>query len=284
MPLTLVTGPANSAKAGAVLGPLRDRLEEEPILVVPAFEDVEHSQRELAGRGAVFGVRVLRSGQLFALIATRAGLSARLTSELQRGLIVEEAVGGAHLEVLAESAARPGFVRAATAFVAELERSMVEPARFTRALRAWTSDGRRRAYAEEVAEIYRRYRSGLEAAGLMDDELFAWRALDALRRAPASWGSTPVFVYGFDDFTPLELDALEVLSKGAGAEVIVSLPYEPGRDAFRATATIREEVAGLADRVEHLEPSADHYEPASRGALYGLERGLFDSHAREAGS
>ena len=56
MPLTLVTGPANAAKAGAVLGAAcATASHEEPVLVVPSFEDVEHSQRELAERGAVFG-------------------------------------------------------------------------------------------------------------------------------------------------------------------------------------------------------------------------------------
>ena len=89
MPLHLVTGPANAAKAGAVLGPLRDRLHEEPVLVVPSFEDVEHSQRELAERGAVFGARVLRFKWLYGLIAERAGYVARAASELQRRLIVE---------------------------------------------------------------------------------------------------------------------------------------------------------------------------------------------------
>ena len=284
MPLTLITGPANSAKAGAVLGPLRDRLDEEPILVVPAFEDVEHSQRELTEHGVVFGARVVRSSALFRLIARRAGLTGRVVSELGQALIVEEAVAASQLEVLAESAARPGFARAAARFVAELERSMVEPARLTNALRSWAGDGPRRAYAEEVAELYRRYRAGLEAAGAMDEELFAWRALDALRADPRSWGGTPVFVYGFDDFTPLELDALETLATRAGAEVTVSLPYEPGREAFRATATVREELAVLADRVEQLEPSADHYAPRSRKALHALERGLFEPDAREAES
>ena len=57
MPLKLVTGPANAAKAGEVLGGLRDRLDDEPVLIVPAFEDVEHNQRELAARQAVFGAR-----------------------------------------------------------------------------------------------------------------------------------------------------------------------------------------------------------------------------------
>jgi hypothetical protein len=221
VPLTLVTGPANSAKAGAVLGPLRDRLDDEPILVVPAFEDVEHSQRELADRGAVFGARVLRSGQLFGVIAARAALSLRVASDLQRDMIVEEAVADSHLDVLSESAARPGFTHATAAFLEEIEGSMVEPARFTQALRAWAGDGGRRPYAEEVAQLYRRYRAGLETAGLVDKTLFGWRALDALRAAPSSWGSTPVFVYGFDDFTLLEFDALEVLSRHAGAQVTV---------------------------------------------------------------
>ena len=92
MPLRLVTGPANAAKAGAVLGPLRDRLHEEPVLVVPSFEDVEHSQRELAERGAVFGARVLRFTWLYELIAERASYVARVASDLQRRLIVEQAV------------------------------------------------------------------------------------------------------------------------------------------------------------------------------------------------
>src|SRR5256885_16894581 len=73
VPLTLVTGPANAAKAGEVLGGLRARLEQEPILVVPDFWDVEHNQRELADRGAVFGARGLRFPWLFATLPHRAG-------------------------------------------------------------------------------------------------------------------------------------------------------------------------------------------------------------------
>ena len=32
-------------------------------------------------------------------------------------------------------------------------------------------------------------------------------------RRPESWGSTPVFLYGFDDLTPIELDTVETLSQ-----------------------------------------------------------------------
>ena len=201
MPLKLVTGPANAAKAGEVLGGLRERLAEEPVLVVPTFKDVEHAQRELAERGAIFGAQVVAFDWLLQLIAHRVGLSGRAASEVQCELIVEEAVRRSDLEVLAASAAQPGFARAALRFATELERSMVEPPRFTEAMRRWAGDGPRRAYADEVATVYRRYREGLDAAGLVDEDLFAWRALDALRENPLRWRGTPVFVYGFDDFT-----------------------------------------------------------------------------------
>jgi ATP-dependent helicase/DNAse subunit B len=274
--LTLVIGPANAAKAGAVLGGLRSRLDDEPILVVPAFGDVEHAQRELAERGAVFGARVLRFRWLFEEIASRAGYSQRPASELQRELIVEEAVRRTELTVLAESAGQPGFVRAAARFVAELERSMVEPARLTRALRDWSGSGPRRAYADEVGAVYRGYRAGLDAAGLADPELFAWRALDALRAQPSAWGATPLFVYGFDDFTLLELDALETIAARCGADVTVSLPFEPGREAFRATAGVRQELLARGASEQTLEPVDEHYASESRDALHHLERLLFE--------
>jgi ATP-dependent helicase/DNAse subunit B len=282
VPLKLVTGPANAAKAGEVLGGLRAALDRDPILLVPTFGDVEHAQRGLAERGAVFGARVLRFRWLFQEIARRSGYGERVASDIQRELIVEDAVRRAGLSVLAESAGQPGFVRAAVRFFAELGRSMVEPARFTRALRDWSGDGPRRAYAEEVAALYRGYRAGLDEAGVVDPELFAWRALDALRADPDAWGGSPLFVYGFDDFTPLELDALETIAGRCGADVAVSLPFEAGRQAFRATAGIRQELLARGATELTLEPVDEHYAPGSRGALHHLERRLFEDPGERA--
>src|SRR4051794_39115719 len=278
MGLTLVTGPANSGRAGEVLGAYRARLEEEPILVVPAFRDVEHTLRELAGGGAVFGTTVLRFAWLFDLIAERCGAPpARRASQVQRELIAEEAVRGLGLRELRASAARPGFARAASRLVAELERSMVEPATFERALEQWAGHGPRRRYAREVASIYRAYRERLDAAGLVDADLFAWRAVDALRERPDQFGRTPVLVYGFDDFTPIELDALETLAMRVGVDVTVSLPYERGRPSFRAVAPLFERLRGLADRHVQLPAISEWYADESRAALHHLERGLFEA-------
>jgi ATP-dependent helicase/DNAse subunit B len=279
MSLRLVTGPANAAKAGHVLGAFRDRLADEPFLVVPAFRDVEHAQREAAERGAVLGARVVRFAWLFEEIAQRCADEPprRRASDLQRELIVGAAVRNAKLDALAESAARPGFTRAATRLVGELERSLVTPARFARALGDWAGQGPRAAFARELAAIYRGYRAGMDAAGLASEELAAWRAADALRRHPARWGRTPVFVYGFDDFTELELDAIETLATRADAEVVVSLPYERGRTAFKALSTVFQRLSALAGD-NHIEIDAvdHHYAPESRAALHHLERELFE--------
>ena len=177
MPLKLVTGPANSAKAGEVLGGYRERLDDEPVLVVPEFPDVEHAQREMAANGAVFGVRVERFDRLWGVIARRVGYSARVTTPSQRELLVAEAVRGAGLKVLAASAGRPGFVRAAARFVQELGRAGVQPDELGAALGKWAPTGGRRAYAAEVAQLYAGYRDALDAAGLVDPELFAWKTL-----------------------------------------------------------------------------------------------------------
>ena len=72
MPLTLITGPANAAKAGAVLDRLRAARPRDPLLVVPRVPDVEHYQRELAASGLVFGAQVLTFNDLIREIARRA--------------------------------------------------------------------------------------------------------------------------------------------------------------------------------------------------------------------
>jgi ATP-dependent helicase/DNAse subunit B len=259
-----------------VLGAFRSRLDEEPLLVVPRMDDIDHHQRELAGAGALIGGNVVRFAWLFEEIAARCGYSARRASRLQTELIAEQATKRASLVALSASAARPGFARAAIRLFHELERSRVEPGRFAAALKRWAPEGPRATYAGEVASLYRAYRERLEAAGLVDTELFAWQALERLRHEPHRWGRTPVFVYGFDQFTELQLEALEVLAERSEADVVVSLPYERGRIAFKPLAATFERLRSLAgDRVEELPPLDDHYAADARDALHALERGLF---------
>ncbi|MCW2954756.1 MAG: ATP-dependent nuclease subunit B-like protein, partial [Conexibacter sp.] len=273
MSLTLVIGPANSAKAGAVLGAFRTRLRHDPWLVVPTAADVAYYERELAGDGARAAGRVATFGGFVREVAQRAGYGARTIGSLGRERLVADAIAATPLDTLAPAAASRGFLHAAGAFLAELERTLVTPQRLIVALRAWPQAP---AAAHEIAAVYAAYTRSLERLGRVDRDLFAWRALDALRAAPGAWGTTPVFLYGFDDLTPLERDAVETLARVAGADVTVSLTYERGRSAFAGRAGTAEDLRQIADDVVELPPLAEHYDPPARAALHALERGLFE--------
>lgn len=273
MGLTIVTGPANSAKAAVVLDRCRAAVAQAPILVVPRRADVEHYRRELVGDGASLGATVESFGGLVREIAQRAGVAGRPIGEPARERIIEAVIHAAELDVLAGAARAPGFARALARLVAELEARRVEPGRFTSALRAWApSRTRRRVYADELAALYRGYRQRLDRLGLLDAELHAARALDALRLAPERWGATPVLCYGFDDLEPLQLDAIETLAHRVDAPVTLSLPGEPGRVALAGRAATLETLRPGADVIE-LAPLDIHYEDPT---LHHLERSLFE--------
>src|SRR3954453_18623761 len=112
MPLTLVTGPANSAKAAEVVGGAPAALHREPLLVVPTAADVDRYRRELAEDGIVFGARVLRFAELVDEAARRAGEPGCPLGATARARVVAAVAGRARLDVLAASRATPGFARA----------------------------------------------------------------------------------------------------------------------------------------------------------------------------
>ncbi len=281
--LTLVTGPANSAKARVVLERYRAQLARGPILVVPTSADALHYRRELAASGIVLGARVESFGGLMREIAGRAGLGGRPLGEGARERVVAAAVAEAPLELLRPSAAAPGFLAAATRLVAELGARRIESPRLTAALRMWaTSDddapaGRRRDYCEEVAAIYAGYRRRLERLGRLDEEQHRGRALDAIRLDPSRWGRTPVLLYGFDDLDSLQLDAVETLARCA--DVVLSLPYEPGRLALVGRAATFETLRPGAGEVVAMPARVEHYEAEARRTLHHLERALFEEDA-----
>jgi ATP-dependent helicase/DNAse subunit B len=277
--LTLVLGPANSAKAGEVLGAYASAAHRDALLVVPTAADAEHYDRELAGDGALLG-RSLTFNGLITEIARRAGYAAAPLSSLQRERVLRRVIASLPLDALGDSAGTAGFAGAAGRLIAELQRLRVPPQRFAGALRSWAGDDQRRsAYAREVSSLYRAYALELERLGRPDAELYAWRTLNTLRSEPGRWRDTPVFFYGFDDLTPLQHDAIETLSRIAGAQTTVSLTYEPGRSALSARARIAEDLRAIATRVQLLPALQEHYDPSARQALHHVERFLFESDA-----
>ena len=245
-------------------------------LVVPNARDAGHYRAELAEQGVVLGSVVTFTG-LAEEVARRSGYVARRVTPLQREQLLARAVRGTDLAALARAADTAGFASALGELVAELERSLLTPERFTRAVeRLAAQDAARATYAREVAALYTAYARELERRGRVDAELFTWRALDALRRTPGSWETDAVFFYGFDDLHPLQLDAIETLARVVGSEVMVSFTYEPGRTALQAGAAIVEQLRPLAERVLELPAADTYYAPEARRVLHHLERHLFE--------
>jgi ATP-dependent helicase/DNAse subunit B len=275
--LRLVLGPANSAKAGEVLGGYAAAARRGAVLVVPTAADAQLYTRELAAGGTVLGGSVVTFAGLAREIARRTGFRGRRASRLARERLLARAVAGVRLSVLERSAGASGFATAVGELVAELERSLVTPQRFASALTAWAGDdGARSAYARELGGLYQSYVRELERGGLVDGDLYAWRALDALRASPGRWGTDAVFFYGFDDLVGVERDAIETLARIADASVTVSLTYEAGREALSARAETVEDLRALAAEVIELPALDEWYAAGSRVALHHVERRLFE--------
>ncbi|HTZ85811.1 MAG TPA: PD-(D/E)XK nuclease family protein [Solirubrobacteraceae bacterium] len=289
MPITLITGPANAGKAELVMETLRGHLArgEDSLLIVPTRADVEHYLRELAGERAAIGVRVERFAGLIDEAVQRAGVTRAPIGSLARDRVLHAAAaaGGAELP----HRARRGLIRVLSELVAELQARRISPARFTRALEGWGEADGEATVPSGLARMYAEYRETLARLGRVDGEQRAVEALDALRERPAMWGRTPVLLYGFDDLTSLQLDAVETLGAVVDAPVTVSLPYEPGRVAFGGRAGTFQTLSPLlGERGEHraLQSRGEHYAPPARRALSHLERSLFEPGAArvDAGS
>lgn len=277
MSLTIVTGPANSAKAAVVLERYRALLARAPILVVPRAADATQFRRELALDGLVLGTRVESFRGLSSEIARRAGIGGPPLA----GPAIEELIARAVEDVgpaaLAGAAASPRFASEFARFAAELELRRVSPARLGAALRAWsTADAARAPAARELAAIYGAHRARIERIGRHDEAAHALAALDALALAPARWGATPVLCYGFDDLDLIQLATLETLAHAAHAPVVLSLPGEPGRVALEGRAATFETLRPRAREVIELAARSDYYEPDARELLSHLERHLFE--------
>ncbi len=256
MPLTLIVGPANAGKVALLLDSYLAERGRDPVLVVPAQADVERVERDLLRRaGALVGGFIGTFDDLLAQIARRDGAARPLLSEGQRRLAARAACARAQLSTLARSAQFSGFADALVETLSEVESHLLEPDDL---------DG-------EVACLHRAYREELTRLGVWDRSSERRYAVERLSRELDAWDGRPVYVYGFEDLTPVQWALVEALA--ARAEVTVSVPYEPGRAVFACLERTVADLARLAGgRLQALPPRPDAY---AHPALAHLERMLF---------
>lgn len=283
MPLTLFTGPANAAKAGRLLDAVRDAAAQAPLLVVPSAADADRYRRELADGGAVFGVSVLVFADLIAEIAARAGVEARTLGPAARERVAAAAVDRAPLDLLKAASTTDGFPAALARLSDELAAQGVEPGAFRELLRDWSEgNSARRTYSEELAALLLADRELMAEHRLVTGEMLAAEAIAGLQADPAKWGSTPVMLYGFDDLTALELEAIRVLSGPVGVELTMTLTHEPGRALFDVRDRLHAELLGMGAEEIRMSPDGSYYADDARTALSHVERSIFEPDAPRA--
>ncbi len=261
MSLTLLTGPANAGKVQLLLERYLAALERRPVLIVPNRPDVERVERDLLRRaGALMGGDIGTFADLFRQLA--AGEAGRpVATDLQRALVVRRVVERGALNGWGRSARFAGFADSLASTLGELESGLVDP----------------EALDPKLGGLYRDYQAELDRLGLWDRELRQRQAAERIASELGAWDDRPVFAYGFEDLTGTEWALLRALA--GRTEVIVSLPYEPGRAVFGSLERTASDLAALAGpSIEELPPAYGEYAPP---ALAHLERTLFGETAQE---
>src|SRR5206468_708748 len=99
------------------------------------------------------------------------------------------------------------------------------------------------------------------------------RAADRLENELSAWDGAPVLAYGFDDLSPAQLRLLAALA--GRCELLLALPYEPGRPLLGSLNAAFEWLAARADHIQELRPAA-YGAPAS---IVALARGAFSARS-----
>jgi RecB family exonuclease len=270
VPLKLIHGPPNSGRAGVVRRAFSAALGRDPVLVVPNVDDVFAFERELCGGGGALGGSTMTFGALFHTVATAAGRPpAAELSAAQRLRIVAVAIEAslAGLGPLRRSARRPGFAPALERLLGELQGGGIEPAAVTAGAGTLESS----AYLGDIATLYAAYEEARARSGRADSHRIAREAIDLLRRDGSFWAGRPVFLYGFDDLTAVQLELLGELARGG--EVVVAIPYEQGNPALAARARL---LGQLRERIGVAAEEATLPDPANTESalLFHLARGF----------
>jgi ATP-dependent helicase/DNAse subunit B len=270
VPLNLIHGPPNSGRAGLVRRRFAASFDRDPVLVVPTVDDVFSFERELCAEGSVLGGSAMTFGALFRTIATAAGSppGAEL-SAAQRLRTIELATAARRrgLGPLRRSSERPGFARAFERLLDELQGAGLEPD----AVEASAATLEGSAYLVDIATLFGGYAELRDRLGRLDAHGIARVAIEALNDGSSLWGERPVFLYGFDDLTPNQLQLVAGLARGS--EVTVALPFEQDDAALAARARLLEALRASGAVTGETRTEAD---PANTDnpLLFHLARGF----------
>jgi RecB family exonuclease len=255
MPLTLITGRANTGKTQVVQDAVRRACADGrlPTLLLPTLPDVRRAREWLAADCPV-GIRIDQFERYIEVLWATHGDGRRLVTQAQRTALVRRAAATAVNDLPAGS---PGLVR----FIADVARRLLEEP-------LWVfeqAEGGSR-WDEAVLDVIRTYVRMLDSAGLVEPG----SAARALAGAPPRLEG-PLLVHDFADLSASQ-EALVLGWAEAGEKVYVTLPWEEGFPAAEALGPLASRLRESADEVVECRAQPRAGDDAE---LLRLEEGLF---------
>ncbi len=287
MSFKLICGSFGSGKTRRAVAAFLDALGRGagPVFIAPSEPDARHFHREIlrtAGGGVITGGRVTTFDGLCRELeqATGAAAGTGTLSPGGRQMLLRAVVdGAARPDLLQESARYDGFVKQLGTLIAEFKDLGVMPSRLGRELKEWAGrDPWRQGFNRELYRLFEEYETALKELGIQDSESARRCVLGALISDPALLARRAVVVDGFYDFTPFEVELISAVFR-TGAELLITLPFEPGQTALRAPGRFFELLKQEAE-VEQLPPRS-----AGADATRHIAANLFqeDFHQIDAG-
>jgi len=237
-PVVVLTGPAACGKTAAAIDLYESLIGQDPrpggMLVAPNAAAANHLRNQLLTRsagGAAAGARVQTFFGLAAGILAAGGAPGKRISPFQRHLllagIVADLVAGGKLKALRAVADTPGLAVSLDRAIAELKRAAIDPQALAPAVKSGPAKER------DLLRVYRRYQEKLQTDGLFDVEGQIWLARDRLAEAvaddkadlPGLDGVSTLAVDGFTDFTPTQLEMLDLISR-KNRRILITLPLD----------------------------------------------------------
>ena len=280
-PLTVIVGPAHSAKTARVIRAFRDSLArgDDAVLILPTFDAAASLRTGLLLDGTFDffgGPRILTFTQFAGEVLQHHApevqpIGAMVADELLARIIEDLASEGKiahHASVLGCR----GFVRAVRQFIDELKRAEIAPdrlARYAARKGAPAKDG-------ELSAIYSRYHDALSRLNLYDHEGRFWRArlLVSEGKLGPFAALKHVFLDGFYDFTPTQLGLLDVLGR-RGVAVTMTLPLEDDAARGELFETAEATLAALRARFDVSLEESPRGKDSAEAALGWITDHLF---------
>ncbi len=266
--LKLIHGPQNSGRAGLIRTRFVAALNREPLLIVPNADDVFAFERELCEAGAALGGSVMTFGGLFRAVLSAGGVPIQTelsAAQRLRAILIAIEEQRPRLGPLRHSARRPGFALAFERLLEELQAAGLNP----NGVAAGTATLEGSAYLSDIAALFSGYEQVRARLGRVDSYGLAQEAIALLDRGEDFWGQRPVFLYGLDDMTPIQLNLIGALARIA--EITIALPDEDGRPVLAARAGLLEE---LRERIGFATETTTVPNPSNTPStlLFHLER------------